>query len=138
MDTFILKVIIPTGIYFVKNVFSCNFSNSLGQLTILPHHIDIMTDVSVCPLVINENNHILYYAVTGGNFSFNQKENTGTMLVDAIENSTDIDLNRALEAKNNALEILNNKTDVSERESMIAEIKLKRALNRISVKGIKE
>ena len=71
------------------------------------------------------------YAVTGGLFYF--RDNKAEIMVDAIENKDEIDVERAIAAKIRAEQRLqSNDKNV---DQVRAEIALKKALNRLNVKG---
>lgn len=133
-SNFLFSVITPYKTYFQKTVQSLSIFTENGQITILPHHIDLITNVDINIMTIIESNHKYRYAVSGGTLSFNHKMNQAILLTDAIEYEKDIDINRAINAKTRALNIISNKEN-DERDTQIAEIKLKKALNRINLKG---
>lgn len=133
-DSFRFKVITFRGLYIDKVVqsLSCEIVN-LGLTTILPHHANFMGRVEISAFSILENNHIRWYAVGGGHLFFDHEKNEAILTTDCFENEDDIDLQRAQQAKEKAdNDYRNAKT---ERDAMIAEIKLKKALNRITVKN---
>ena len=69
------------------------------------------------------------YAIAGGMLYF--KDNECTILTPAIENKEDIDLRRAEEAKERAEKRIHDPNMDQKR----AEVALRKAMNRISVKG---
>lgn len=133
-NTFKLEIITPEKKYFSDNVERITLSSTNGEITILANHIDMIINVDICPLRIRRNSHELYYAISGGNLIFNQKENKAILLVNAIESKDEIDIERAKKAKENAELKLSDTKD--ERELYRAEVKLKRSLNRLKVKDI--
>lgn len=133
-ESFHFKVITFKGLYIDKVIqsLSCEIVN-LGLTTILPHHADFLGRVEISAFSILENNHIRWYAVAGGHLLFDHKKNEAILTTDCFESEQDIDLQRAQQAKQNADDAFRNAK--TERDAMIAEIKLKKALNRISVKS---
>lgn len=131
-STFLLEIVTPEHQYYASEVDSIYLSNDSGEFGVLANHVDMISNVTICPLRINKLNHVYNYAISGGTLNFSHSENKATLFVFAIESRDEIDLDRANKAKDNAEELLSNAQ--SERDSKKAEIKLKRALNRIKVK----
>jgi F-type H+-transporting ATPase subunit epsilon len=126
-----LVILLADKTFFDGNVLSFNVTTEKGQLGILPHHTDLIAKLEISPLTVNENGHVHIYSIGGGRIQIIQKENTAYLLVDSIERAEDIDKERALRAKENAEKALEEAE--SQREYYRAEIKLKRALNRLSI-----
>lgn len=135
-SNFKLKIIVPEKTYFEGDVDSISVVTSSGMLTILAHHADLISNVEISHMTIKNNGHVTEYAVSGGVLNIYQKENLVLLVVNAIESTDEIDLERAIRAKENAENKLKEQ-DLSLREQMKTEIKLKRALNRISLKNSK-
>lgn len=128
---FHLDIYTPQKIYYQKDVNSLSLITDEGQVTILAHHADYIANVLISHIVINENGHINYYATSGGVVNVYQKDNKVILVLETIEEKNEIDVSRATKAKENAEIRLKEK--LSNREQAKAEIKLKRALNRISL-----
>lgn len=131
-DCFELEIIVPEKVYYKKNVNSISVTTSVGELTILAHHTSMVADIKISHMTIKENGHVNDYAVAGGLINIYHKENKVLLVVNAIESKEEIDLERANKAKENAEKRLQ-ETSLPLREQQKAEIKLKRALNRISL-----
>lgn len=134
-NRFQLEIIVPTGVYFKDEVDSVSVVTSTGILTILAKHTDLIANIEISHLVIRQNGHILNYAVAGGALNIYQKENKVMMMVNAIESQDEIDYERAQQAKENAEKRLKEE-ELSFREQQKTEIKLKRALNRLSLRDL--
>ncbi len=130
-NRFQLEIIVPERVYFKGEVDSISVVTSNGELTILANHLDLMGDVLISHLVIRENGHVRYYAVSGGLLNIIHKDNKVVMLVNAIEEKDEINEERATLAKEKAEQRLTE--SLSFRDQQRAEIKLKRALNRLSL-----
>jgi len=130
MELFKLKIVTPKGIYYDGDVEILNVRTSNGQLGILANHLPLAS-----VLEINEMNFVVdgkrkEYAISGG-FIYVDKLET-TIITNAIESKDEIDLDRALKAKQRAEErIKARKDDV---DLVQAEVALKRSLARIHVK----
>ncbi len=131
-NRFELEIIVPEKTYCKKLVNSISVSTSLGQMTILSHHTDLIANIGISHMTINENGHALQYAVSGGVLNIYHKENKVLLIVNAIESRDEIDLKRATLAKEKAQQKLQDE-NTSLLEQKKSEIKLKRALNRIAL-----
>lgn len=131
MKTFKLKIVTPHGIYRETEVEILNIRSTVGQLGILANHLPM-----ACGLDISEMNYIengiRQHFSTGGGFVYVGEDET-TVIVNSIESPEEIDLERAMKAKERAEKRLAHKDDI---DVMRAEIALKKALTRIDVKGM--
>ncbi len=133
-DNFTLEIITPERSYLITQAEEMVLTTASGELALQAHHLDLMATVLICPLIVLSNGHRNVYAISGGALRFFHKENKAALSVFSIESMEEIDISRALRAKENAEELLSNSQ--SARESARAEVKLQRALNRIRVKNI--
>ncbi|HQE70540.1 MAG TPA: ATP synthase F1 subunit epsilon [Atopobiaceae bacterium] len=121
----------PQGLYKQTKASIVNVISPDGQRGILPNHMPIVVSLTVSKMTMDEEERETY-AIAGGVLYF--RNNKCTILVPAIENVKDIDLERAEEAKERAEERLQRIND--ERIDMVrAQVALQRAINRISVKN---
>ncbi len=132
-STFTLEIITPEHLYLTQQADEIALMSSSGQLAVQAHHLDLIADIVICPLIITVHSHRYRYAISGGTLQFLHNENKARLFVYAIESVDDIDIDRAMKAKTNAEELLS--TAQSRVDTARAEVKLKRALNRINVKN---
>lgn len=124
-----LNIFTPTKKYLNAEIVYLNFSNGKYRLGITPNHSPIISTVDICIITIKmKDNQEYSYTVSGG-IIYVEKENI-TLLVNSIERSDEIDLNRAMEAKKRAEEKLLNKDLYDQKR---ANLSLLRAVNRISL-----
>lgn len=124
-----LNIFTPTKKYLNAEIVYLNFSNGKYRLGITPNHAPIISTVDICIITIKmKDNQEFSYTVSGG-IIYVEKENI-TLLVNSIERSDEIDLNRAMEAKKRAEEKLLNKDLYDQKR---ANLSLLRAVNRISL-----
>ena len=92
-----LKIITHERIVYDGDVDEIIVTTTLGQIGVLKDHIPITTslDIGVTKAKIGEK--CVYFATMGGVFQF--KDNYATILTDVCEESCDIDVTRAKEAK---------------------------------------
>lgn len=124
---FKVQVITPLGDNKTIETSILNVRTSNGDIGILANHMPIvaMLQISMMSTIETDGRH--RYALAGGVLYF--ANNVATILTDAIERSDEIDLERALKAKERAeKEIKDPNSDIKK-----AEVSLKRAINRINV-----
>jgi ATP synthase F1, epsilon subunit len=125
------RIVTPHGVYKELDTSILNIETQDGQRGILPEHMPIVTMLRIGKMTTVESDKRMEYAVTGGLFYF--RDNKAEIMVDAIENKDEIDVERAIAAKIRAEQRLqSNDKNV---DQVRAEIALKKALNRLNVKG---
>lgn len=127
---FLIKVITPQAKVRLINTSILNIVTPDGEMGLLSHHMPIITMIKISKMTTVEEDGRHVYAIAGGVLFF--KDNEMTLLANAFESQEEIDLERALAAKERAeqrLAIASTDTDVKR-----AQIALSKALNRISVK----
>ena len=125
-----LKIVTPRGEYAKMEAQSVHLKSSAGELTILPHHMPIITDILPCRLIVKmPDGQTREYAMSTGFMQFSN--DSMLILADAIEGKGEIDLERAQAAYKRARERLEKKD--SHTNMRRAELSLQRAINRIHV-----
>ena len=125
------RIVTPHGVYKELDTSILNIETQDGQRGILPEHMPIVTMLRIGKMTTVESGKRMEYAVTGVLFYF--RDNSAEIMVDAIENKDEIDVERAIAAKIRAEQRLqSNDKNV---DQVRAEIALKKALNRLNVKG---
>jgi len=128
---FKVKIITPLAKVRYLETSILNVVTPQGEMGILSNHMPIVTMISISRMSTVEPNGRMNYAIAGGVLFFN--DNEATILTDAIENQNEIDLERALAAKARAEDYL--KAKDPEIDIKRAEVALRKAINRINVKG---
>lgn len=126
MDKLHLLILTPYGKYYDANVSFISFRNEDFTLGISPNHSPIISSVDVCELTITEDGIKKTFATSGG--IINVKNSEATLILNSIENASEIDIERALSAKKRADERLSNK------ENGIDIARAQDALNRAMVR----
>lgn len=101
-----------------------------GQMTILPKHAPLVTMLEPAELVIRRNSGDEMFMIITGGFIEVKPEKT-IILADACERSDEIDIERAMAAKERAADRLKNLTQ--ELDHSRAEAALRRSLARLRV-----
>ncbi len=126
---FKLKIITPYGVFFDGDVDSLNICTTQGYLTILPNHIPLVTPLSINSMTYKINKESRICALSGGIMYVSDTE--VKLIANACEYKENIDINRAIAAKERAEKRLANKNESI--NILRAEAALKRALNRIDI-----
>lgn len=126
-----VRIITPVGLYKEFDASIVNIQTEDGDQGILPNHMPIVTMLKVGKMECEEETGRNIYAVSGGLFYFH--DNTADILSDAVENKNDIDIERALQAKERAENRI--KRNDPNLDLKRAELALKKAMNRINIHG---
>ena len=126
---FSLQIITPRGVYFNQEVQSLTIKLSSGYRTILAGHTPLIGSLAYAPMHLVTNGKTEEFAVHGG--AINITKEKVSVVCNAIEKKSDIDLARAKKAKERAEKRLQDKDpnlDVKR-----AQLALQRALIRVEL-----
>ncbi|MBI5044753.1 MAG: ATP synthase F1 subunit epsilon [Candidatus Levybacteria bacterium] len=127
-----LKILTPEKITFEGDIDELIVPTITGEIAILPHHIDLLTQVSDGELVIKNKGKQEHIAITGGFLQINK--DTLTLLADYAVHSEKINAQKALEAQKRAEEILKKKSEhTTEQDLAIAQAEMRRAILELKV-----
>lgn len=124
-----VTVLTPFGTYLKTDAEFLSVTSSSSRLGIMPNHAPLITTLEICKLVIKVNGKNEIFAIGGGVLNIKKGSNV-LLLLDSIERKNEIDIARAIKAKQKAEELLLKKENV---DISRAKASLARALNRISV-----
>ena len=126
MATFHLKVMTVDRCFYDDEV-------EQGDVGILPNHVPYTAALGIGGLTIFQNGQSRVAAIAGGFVDVSREQTV--VLARTCEWADEIDINRAREAAERARAILQKKE--SDHEHDIAQVKLKKAINRIRIAGDK-
>ncbi len=130
MASFSLNVITPEKVFFEGETTQIIVRTTEGDIGILANHTSLVADLPSGPLKIRqEDGSWKVAAVSTGLLKVGG--NKVSILANAVEWADEIDLEWAKRSEEDARQRLNQKS--SQHELDLAELKLQRALNRISV-----
>lgn len=129
MSTFLVEIVTPERKVYAETANMVSVKGIAGELGILPNHIPLVTPLRIAPVSIKRDGKVDVLAV-GGGFIEVRKDKV-VILAESAELASEIDVNRALAAKQRAEERLAAKRD--EIDFKRAELALQRASNRINV-----
>ena len=131
MSTLHLKVLTTDREFFNGEVERIVVRTSQGDVGILPNHIPYTAALGIGGLTILADGSERVAAIAGGFVDVTKEETV--VLARTCEWANEIDINRAREAAERARQILHQKE--SEHEQDVAQVKLKKAINRIRIAG---
>lgn len=131
--TFSLRIVSPEGDVLKEDVEFAVFPGGMGELGILPSHAPLIAGLDIGVIRYTVDGNVKQAAIAGGFIEV--VDNSAVVLADTVELSDDIDVKRAVEAKERATKRLSNRTN--EVDIRRAELALKRATARISASGKK-
>ena len=136
MNTVHVNVVTPDGAAFEGDARMVIAKSVTGELGILPKHIPMVTplDISVLKLRHEDGGRTLI-AISGGFMEV--RPDTVTILAETAEMADKIDYDRASAAKVRAERRLQD-AKLSELEFRRAELALKKAINRLSIRDMRE
>ena len=129
MREFTLKIFTPDGVMYDDTAESIVVRTSEGDVCILYGHIDYATTIDFGRIKIRKNDEETFASCMGGMLMVTKGE--VRIVATTFEFADKINENRALAAKDKATEVIANSKDPD--AVRLAELKLKRALNRLSV-----
>ena len=132
MKSLQLLIYTPEGKEFDDEVDFVQVHTSDSYLGILPEHAPLISDVIISKQKIKKNGVDEAFAVGEG--VLNVKHNEVKLIVSSLERASEIDVDRALAAKQRAEERLS-RVDSKDVDIARAKAALARALNRIAVSG---
>lgn len=130
MKTIAVSIVTPDGQVFDGKAEMVIAKAQSGELGILPGHVAMVAPLAIGSVRIKNKNETEYVAVSGGFLEVQPKK--VTILAQSAERAEDIDVDRALRAKQRAEERLK-QAKQEHIDFKRAELALKRAINRIEV-----
>ena len=134
MALFNLRAVTPDKVFFDGQIENIILRTTAGDKGILAQHEPYVAALPLGAVRIKSETGWRNAAISGGSVKVSRGGNT-VILAQSLEWSDEIDLKRAEEAKDKAEKRINNSS--GDYDLQLAEMKLKRALNRISTAGLK-
>lgn len=130
MNTIRLEIVTPERKIYSEDVNMVSLKGQEGELGILPNHAPLVTPLAISAIRIKKDDKVCKIAVSGGFIEVSN--NKAVILAETAELPEDINVERAMEAKNRAEEYLNEK-DTDNIDIKRAQLSLQRALVRLDV-----
>lgn len=126
------QIITPERVVFSDHVDQVSLMTTTGEITVLPHHIPLVTVLQPGELRYKKNGVEFPLAVSGG-FAEIKADNSLVILADTAEHATEIDLSRAEAARDQALKTMQSARFTDDVGYAALQSALERALNRVKV-----
>lgn len=126
------EIVTPEKIVFQEEVDEVIVPTTTGEIAVLPHHMNLLTQVIPGEVTIKIKSKEQYMAVTGG--FLEMKHNKLTLLADYAIRAEDINAERAIAAQKRAEEVLKrSREEISERDFALAQGELRQAILELKV-----
>lgn len=125
----LLEIITPEEIVYSDKVSEVLIPTDKGELGILPNHVSLFAKIAPGELTVKKGSSKQIVAITGGFLEVSN--NKITILADHAIRAENIEVAKALEAKEKAEKLLKEKT--TERDMIILEGQLRRALLELKI-----
>ena len=129
-DTLKLEIITPDAVVYSEDVESVNLQGVEGQMTILPHHVRLMTQLAPGEMIVRRSGRDEFLAVGGGIVQITGER--VAIVTDMAVAAASIDEAKAEEARQRAAARLQEKLSAEEVASVNAS--LARSLAQLQVK----
>ncbi len=103
-----LKIVTPEKVLYQDTVSQISVSTVTGQITILPHHLPLVSKLAPGEIIIKKNSHSEDLMAVSGGF-IEVLPDQVIILADTAERAEEIDETRAEAARVRAQELLNTK-----------------------------
>ncbi|HSX40322.1 MAG TPA: ATP synthase F1 subunit epsilon [Candidatus Saccharimonadales bacterium] len=127
--TFHLDIITPEKNVFSSEVEELTVPTVNGQISILPHHVALLTQVVSGEMIIKQKDKAEPFAITGGFLEV--ADNKVSVLADFAIHAEDISVAKAEEAKKRAEHLMSDKT--SEQDLRMAQAELQKAILQLHI-----
>ena len=110
-DSFKLRMLAPTSQNPALDAASLIIPGKLGYMTILPEHAAMVSQLDIGHLQVRSSSspEVRHYFISGGFVEVS--DNEVTVLADVLEEATAIDIDRAVAAKDRAVNRLSGQVD---------------------------
>ena len=130
MKTIAVSIVTPDGPVYENDVEMVSTRSITGDIGILPGHVPLITPLAIGAVRLKKGKETDYVAVRGGFLEV--QPHKVTILAQAAERAEDIDVDRAVRAKQRAEQRLRQQKQANI-DFKRAEASLRRAINRLNV-----
>ncbi|MDO8626370.1 MAG: F0F1 ATP synthase subunit epsilon [Candidatus Magasanikbacteria bacterium] len=131
-DLIKFKIITPERVVFSDEVSQITVMTKTGEITILPHHIPLVSLMQPGELRYVKNGEEKLIAVSTGFIEVKPKSEV-VILADTAEHATEIDLARAEEARAKAASLMSSARFKDDVEYVTLQASMEKALSRLRV-----
>ena len=129
---FKLTIVSPDGSTFTGEVESVSLPTSMGEITVLSHHVPLIAVLSPGEARIKQGSDTIFLSVSSGVIEI-RPDNTVYVMAETAERAEHIDLERAETAKNRAEELMKQRDRMDDEQFAIVLAKMEKELARLRV-----
>lgn len=126
------QIVTPERTMFSDEIDQVSLMTENGEITILPHHIPLVTKLKPGEVRYKKQGRESAIAVSGG-FGVVRDDGTVAILADNAEHAHEIDLARAEEARARAAKLMEETRNKEDVDYAALAVKLEKELNRLRV-----
>lgn len=126
------QIITPERVVFNEEVEQLTVTTQDGEITILAHHLPLVSVLKPGELKYKKNNEEHVLAVSGG-FIEVRPDNSAVILADTAEIAHEIDIERAESAKARAEKLMQEAVNKEDVDFASIQANLEKALNRLKI-----
>ncbi len=127
-----LKIVTPDGVTYDGVADSVSLPTTTGEITVLPHHVPLVSLVQAGELRIKKAGVETSLAVAGGVIEIRPNSEV-YVLAETVEPADKIDLTRAETARARAVEMMSQAQTIDEEEFALIMAKMEKELARLRV-----
>ncbi|MFA6427365.1 MAG: F0F1 ATP synthase subunit epsilon [Candidatus Magasanikbacteria bacterium] len=127
-----LKIATPEKVVYENDILQVSIPTTTGEITVLPHHIPLVSVLVAGELKIKDKNGENIIAVAGG-FLEVRSNNEIIILADNAERAEDIDIERAEQARQRAEEQMKQFKSIEDIDFAKLQAVIDREMNRVRV-----
>jgi len=125
----LLEIITPEKVVYSDEVNEIIVQTVNGEIAILPHHVNLLTQISPGEMIVKKGNSIQHLAVTGGFLEV--MDNKVSILAEYAIKAQDIEVEKAMEAKKRAEKVMKEKS--TDNEVKVAQAEIMKAILELKV-----
>jgi len=125
----LLEIITPEKVVYSDEVSEIIAQTVNGEITILPNHVNILTQLMPGEMTVKKGNTLQHLAITGG--FLEMQDNKVSILAEYAIKAQDIEIEQAMEAKKRAEKAMKEKT--TDNEVRIAQAEIMKAILELKV-----
>jgi len=134
-STFSLDIVTPERKVFSGQAELAIFPGADGEFGILPHHAAMVSALNPGEIKVNREQKSEYFALSGGFLEV--RDNCVTVVADTAEPAAEIDIQRAQNSKETALNALSNSGGTMTEQQAAAQIKRAEARLKVAQRAVK-
>jgi len=132
MDNINFKIVTPERVVYEKTIHQVTLPTAAGEITVLPHHIPLVTVLKTGEMLIKDEDGERPIAVAGGFVEVKDGEHL-VVMADNAERAEEIDVERAEKAKARAEEQMKASKAGDDIDFARLQAVIEREMNRIKV-----